>query len=203
MGNAPFKCSVDRPPESSSEAYVAGLIATDGHVRFKAGIEIKMCDRATLLFEKLSAEFQVPFQRVPPYGNRNPQVRIRFRGMPAEWKHSVPLLKQGFHRHYLRGLVDGDGSITHHSTVRPHKTHVYLNVDFYHALKEQWLGDYWVRAMECLGLHPRVYKNRETVAKISIARHREAVLLARYLYYDADLALPLKRIKALSPRTTH
>lgn len=182
-----------RPPADEREAYLAGLIATDGYVERRrgrdapTGISIKMAPVAAPLLGAI-ADY---------YGRRlchrsNGQVVLSFVDVPVVWKTALPSLSAEFEVAYVRGLLDGDGCISGaHSN-----GHFYPYVSLaYNPQREAWVGDFYTRFLRkrCIGF--RELEDRPTVIQIR-SWSANARQIAAVVYDGPVWAHPVKLERA-------
>jgi hypothetical protein len=136
----------ERAPADEREAYLAGLIATDGHIERRhgrsapTGISIKMAASARPLLEEIAQHFD---RRV--YARTNGQFVLTFVDKPIAWKTTVPELQDPLASHYVRGLLDGDGCIS--GSRVGERFYPYVSFS-YNPTREAWLAPFYCGFLE-------------------------------------------------------
>lgn len=132
------------------------------------------------------------------YGRRlspersNGSKTVDWTNIPYNWKEEVPELGL-WQRDYVRGLLDGDGSLTW-CTTRGYRT---AHVDFcYHPSKECVIGQFYRDLLHTSGW-AYCDSKRDDVTVLMVGNWLHASELAEWAYSDSgDLAIPNKRDRA-------
>lgn len=117
--------------DNEEKAYVLGLFYTDGN-NIKNTVRISMCDKDIIEKIKIAMKAEQPIYEKPPTGtNRQTQYELRITrkgfsdkltalGCPPNKTFLLKfpgedILPKDLQRHFIRGALDGDGSITNGS----------------------------------------------------------------------------------------
>ncbi len=153
-----------RAPRDEWEAHLAGLIATDGYVERRksrpepTGVAIKMAVAAQPMLLEIANH----------YGRRlcaraNGQFVLSFTDIPVRWKLELPDLASDLVRHYVRGLLDGDGCFS--AARAAGRAYPYLWLCF-NPQREPWIGEFYCGFLDELGASWTRQDERPTVAQI-------------------------------------
>lgn len=130
-----------RGPNDELEAWLAGMLATDGSLVIERGRPMAVSlpqstAKARLPMEILAARYDRHLCRSRGTSNYGPydKLIIQLRVIPFAWVTSVPPLRPDLERHYVRGLIDGDGSVS--------RTGKYVTLSFYWRYGQEFLHDF-------------------------------------------------------------
>jgi Homing endonuclease len=182
-----------RPPAEHREAYLAGLIATDGYVERRrgrsapTGISIKMASAARPLLDQIAEH----------YGRRlcarsNGQYVLTFVDLPVCWKTALPALSPELVPHYVRGLLDGDGCISGARVAND--VYPYIALTF-NPTRERWVGEFYKRFLREHAIRYREQKQLPTVRQVrswSAQAHR----VCKLVYAGNGWSHPMKLERA-------
>ena len=183
----------ERPPEDAFEAHLAGLIATDGYVERRkgreapTGVAIKTAAAARPMLEHLAA---ARGRRI--CARSNGQFVLSFTDVPVCWKTRLPRLTPELERHYVRGLLDGDGCIS--AARAAGRAYPYVSLCF-NPQREQWEGDFFCRFLDGHGIPWTLQIEKPTVAQVRCWSHG-AEAIARLIYRGDGIAHPEKATRA-------
>lgn len=202
---------------SSELAYTVGLIATDGslskdgrHITFKSvDLELLETFKRTLgITNKISENKEVRKNRKKAYVIQMGSIQfyrwlLRIGLFPAKtYTLGIIAIPQKYFRDFLRGHLDGDGSIfSYKDTYNSYKGKTYMNTRVYTKfLSASEKHARWLYKM--MGKHSPVQgalvwhrpkDHRVGIWEIKLAKY-ESLKLFRWLYYKKDLpALSRKR----------
>lgn len=169
------------------EAYVAGLVATDGHLDAANGrVRIAQGPAGHDVIRQIAGIYG----RNTSYNSSNRALQVDLR-WGLDWKRSKPELSTAAERHYFRGLCDGDGYLTS-SQGGPGAV-----VGFcFNPVGEQWLGDLWQEMLTMSGYAYHLEATRPTVRTYTVSNWLHVGELAGWLYADALISLPEKKTYA-------
>lgn len=183
-----------RPPADADEAYLAGLIASDGYIENRkgreapTGLSIKMAAEAKGLLSSIAARFG---RRL--YERSNGQFVVSFIEVPVVWKLELPSLTGELEPHYFRGLLDGDGCWS--GAFSAGRFYPYVSLAF-NPLLQQWIADAY---MGYLGRNDVGF--RRSVDKATVHQVRswsaEARKVARLVYCVPGLVHERKHALAM------
>lgn len=182
------RCS-ERGPTDADEAYLAGLIATDGYVERRkgravpTGVSIKMAAEARPLLAVVAERFGRAL-----YERSNGKFVVTFVAIPFAWKLARPPLTGALERHYIRGLLDGDGCWS--GAFSAEKFYRYVSLAF-NPLKEQWIGDTYMAYLSRHGVGFRESIDKDTVHQVR-SWSAEARKVADLVYRPAGIVHPRK-----------
>lgn len=193
-------------------AYLFGLLQTDGHhqasTRNRGRITIELAaDDAVLLHRLVDI---VPWYSSVRYRTRDTNFRDSYRsatwtlsswdaraeltllGLPPGPKSSTASPPSAHHarRDYVRGLVDGDGSVGFTGSGKPFVSFV--------SASEALIRYFEAFGEEITGVPRRTNRNRRDGVFNPMYQSDAAAALARYLYRPGDLALERKARAALA-----
>lgn len=180
-----------RVPANEIESYLAGLLVTDGTLVRENGrpmaVNLGQGPRGHAVIEQLADYYGRRIGRrttVTNFGPKN-EKRIQLRCVPLAWKQFVVSPGPDLLRHYIRGMVDGDGCVVaDHGSVR---------VEFYWRPDEEFIGHaFWLLVQHYRPTAPRLIKSGVRMLSVS------GRPFARWLYHGASIAMEHKSRVALS-----
>ena len=179
----------DRPPADQREAYLAGLIATDGYIETRrgraapTGLAIKMAAQAKPLLAEIAAHYGRAL-----YQRSNGQFVVTFVDKPVVWKQRPPKIRPDWLPDYVRGLFDGDGCIS--GARVGFRFYPYVSLSFNPA-REQWIGEIYARFLTSHGI--TFSEQREKPTLIQVRTWGEAAVeFVRIIYDRPGWAHPAK-----------
>lgn len=193
-----------RLPRDECEAWLAGLIVTDGCINRRWGYT-KVTQKAAAgpILERVGERCgrTVRYETQRSNFGIGHKAHLQFANLPLYWKTEVPdfpFLSE-LERHYWRGVIDGDGCLTYNNSHRGFK-HLEVRLAW-NPYREQFLGEAWIAFLERLGVPFKVADDQlgHSIRKVRVRRYREAEALAQYLYEGAEFALPWKAERAACP----
>lgn len=185
---------IDRSPLDAYEAYVAGLIASDGCIHRRKGVprgialdlSARDCDVLFSIAQKYGRP--MPYTHTPDKGG--PAVWLSLLNFPITWKTAPPRdLEQPLLRHYVRGLVDGDGSLYWLRC----RGYTYPALEFNVNKAEEWLLHFfetWLDGWE--NVDYSVYEKSSTWV-VRPTKWQDCAELAGHLYRDPSFCIARKR----------
>lgn len=188
-------------------AYVVGLLVTDGHVSVDGkSIVLVSVDREQLETARIILRLASPPK--PHRGGSGRGLRIQFSdvlfhrwlreiGFTPRKTYTVGriLVPDEFFRDFLRGHLDGDGTITtytdrYNTKVKPEYVYQRLYLRFLSASRAhiEWLQE---RIKALLGVDGYVTSRKGTLARVPVYglhfAKKDAIALLRWMYYAPDV----------------
>jgi hypothetical protein len=182
-----------RPPADEREAYLAGLIATDGYIdrrrgrEVPTGLAIKMAAQARPLLAEIADHYGRHL-----YERSNGQFVVTFVDKPLTWKLTPPRIRRAWLPDYVRGLFDGDGCISGARVGTRFNPYVSLS---YNPTREPWIAAVYARFLTAHGISFSEQADRETVHQLR-SWSSSAVELVRLIYDRPGWAHPVKAARA-------
>lgn len=189
---------------TETKAWLLGFIFADGNITIPANkqnsavFQLEIHSRDIEVLHILCREIQYPLEKIRSCSNRN-TVKVSFHsntfcnhlyalGCLPKKAHTVdyPVIPQEFNSHFIRGLIDGDGSVTD-STIA-----LYGN--------KKIINKYSSLIIQEAGIDPmsiKYYKTSCYSARVHQKNNR--LKLASYLYDDATVYLQRKAKFYLAP----
>jgi hypothetical protein len=175
-------------PRDEYEAYLAGLVAADGTVNARWGYTIlAQKEAARPVFDALAERFGTRYRvehRVTNFG-ASTMLLMNFKDLPTAWKRQVPDLPLDLERHYFRGLVDGDGSLSECLDGS-------REANLCWAVDQPGFGDAFGMFLDRHRICATFRAARDGVELWRVRRRADAARLAFLLYDGAQIALPWK-----------
>lgn len=192
-----------RSPVNELEAYLAGLVATDGcvHWRDHRPVNTRICltegDRDVLdhLGHVLGRPVYTVERRTLLRGrSRNNEAVLTLVSQPISWKTSIPEMDSQLERHYVRGLMDGDGCFTSRDDRGVRRWHFQFNSNVHESFLVEFMTG-WLRGHQAkFVVAPDVANNTVKMDVWSEEKSRE---LAFLLYEECSFFIKRKRERAL------
>jgi hypothetical protein len=183
----------NRPPLDRREAYLAGLIATDGYIEKRrggavpTGLAIKMAAQARPLLAEIGGHFERAV-----YERSNGQFVVTFIDKPIAWKLGPPRISRDWLPDYVRGLFDGDGCIS--GTRVGSCFYPYVSLSF-NPQREPWIGEVHARFLASHGIAFSEQTDRPTLHQLR-TWGTSAIEFVRLIYDRPGWAHPLKAARA-------
>ena len=207
--------------DSEMKAYTLGIIMTDGSVGV-GSITIALQERDSLILDAIHKDIRLTNKiGFIAYNKKNPNWQnqrclnisskkmiadVKKLGVPSDKSHkemNLPQLRPDLMRHLIRGIVDGDGSISIHGRHRRNSFGVEYSISIT-STSLVFLKDIKV-FLNTLGLTVSLYsyKNRNAHT-LSVTRKADVIKLHKFLYENSDIAISRKKDKIkelmLTPR---
>ncbi len=128
----------------------------------------------------------------PGHGHRVLTVRSNGTKIPISWKTTLLEFPRGsdLERHYLRGLIDGDGGVYDYGRGK--------QIHFLYADSQPEVGAYFRDVLDRLKVKYGDYTKAPARCRYVQVWSPNSELLARFLYEDSAIAMPHKKHAALS-----
>ena len=187
---------------TETKAYLLGFIIADGNITIPTArpnsmvFQLEIQERDKEILDLLAKEIGYPTNKIYRYKRLNPNsqatVKISFSstrfcshliqlGVTPRKCHAVslPVLPKALMPHLVRGLYDGDGSITLSSIV------LYGNEIITEQVNQILLKEINVKKSA-------IKKYKTTCCRIGVYQYAERIKIAKYLYEDATVFLTRK-----------
>jgi len=192
--------------DTEAKAYFLGFFHADGNLHYSktaysSATKLKLAIKDKEILEKFVKEF--PFFTIADYINKykykglekttdvtiirsyNKQLFIDL--LNLEVKGNIPTnIPNYLIKHFIRGLIDGDGSYNKYSGNKPNKL---FGMDL--CMENITLAKKVGAMLEPIGIHPKYNKDRKII-KLRVRRQNELIKLINYLYTDASWYLKRK-----------
>lgn len=191
--------------DTEAKAYFLGLIITDGCIHSAKGrsplLAISLQEQDLYILERLKAELNIN-KKITFDGRGCAELQVYSKKMVAdlrkygikERKSLCTILPQNipseFHQHLIRGILDGDGSISFYA--RPNRSCHVKAIRFCQGNKKflediiEWLYE------ECGAEKINTYQEKDSLWSIAYRKNDSVIKIINYLYSDATIYLERK-----------
>ncbi len=179
-----------RLPEGELEAWIAGLIRSEGCIDRQGWTNVSQANADEDLL-RVAASYQA---NASSCGKQ-----LWFPYVPHRWKREVLVLSGDDERHYWRGIFDGDGSFLYDKRYGSVSTTFNWNREC-----EDFVGEAYVSYLRANGLSPRIYtlvdsrpSRRARIGRAALPASVTVDLIQLLGYPSATWVLSKKRLRAL------